>query len=74
MGERIGVYRGILMERAHLGAPSIDGMIILRCAFRKSDVGCERIELAQDRDKSRSLVNVVMNLRVSQNVGNLLTS
>jgi hypothetical protein len=40
-------------------------MIILRCVFRKSDVGCGRIELAQDRDGLRALVNAVMNLRVS---------
>jgi hypothetical protein len=32
------------------------------------------IELAEDRDGWQALVNVVMNRRVSQNVGNLLTS
>ena len=31
------------------------------------------IELAQDRDRGRTLVNVVMNLRVTQNAGNFLT-
>ena len=41
------------------------------------EVGCgdtDLIELAQDRDRWWALVNTVMNLRVSQNAGNFLTS
>jgi len=36
--------------------------------------GMDWIELAQDRDRWQTLVNVVMNLRVPQNAGNFMTS
>jgi hypothetical protein len=36
-------------------------------------VGIDWIELAQEGDRWRELVNTVMKLRVSKNVGNFLT-
>ena len=56
---------GNLRERDHLGDLGVDGRIILGQIFRKLDVGgMDWIELAQDRDRWRALVNVVMNLWV----------
>jgi hypothetical protein len=51
---------GNLKERYHLVDAGVDGRII-------QDVGCEGtdwIELAQDRDWWRALVNAVLNLRI----------
>jgi hypothetical protein len=44
--------------------PGVDGRIILKWIFKKLDGGMDWIELAQDRDRWRALVYVVMNLRV----------
>jgi hypothetical protein len=47
-----------------MGNPGVDGRIILKWIFKTWDGGMDWIELAQDRDKWRALVNAVMNLRV----------
>jgi hypothetical protein len=60
-----GFWWGNLSERDHLEDPGSDGRIILR--WNLQEVGCgdmEWIELAQDRDRWRAVVNAVMNLRV----------
>jgi hypothetical protein len=47
-----------------LGDPGVDGRIILKWIFKKWHGGVDWIELAQDRDMWRALVNAVMNLWV----------
>ena len=49
--------------------PGIDGKIILKWILRKWNGGMDFIDLARDRDRWQALVNVVMNLRVSKQVG-----
>ena len=66
MGERRSVYRnwcGNPRERDHVEDPSLDGRIILRRIFRKWDGSMDWIDLAQDEDRWRALVNAVMNIR-----------
>ena len=58
-----GFWWGNLRERDHLGDPGVDERIILRWIFRKYG-DMDWIELAQDRERWRALVNEVMNLRV----------
>jgi hypothetical protein len=55
---------GDLREGDHLRGPDIDGKIILKWFFKKWEGGMYWIELAQDRDRWRDLVNAIMNLRV----------
>jgi hypothetical protein len=76
MGEGKDDYR-ILVGRPEgrrpLGRPRHRKGIILKWISKKWD-GVDWIELAEDKDKWRALVNAVMNLRVPQNAGNFLTS
>jgi hypothetical protein len=59
-----GFWRRNLRERDHLEGPGVDGKIVLSWIFRKWDGGMNWIDLAQDRDRQRALVNAVMNFRV----------
>jgi hypothetical protein len=67
-GGKREIYTGFwwrdLREGDHLEDPGIDGRIILKLIFKKWDGGMDWIELSQDRDMWRAVVNAVMNLRV----------
>ena len=58
--------------RRHLEDPDVDGMILLKWIFEKWDGGTDWIDLPQDRDKWRALVNTVINLRVPYTVEEFL--
>jgi hypothetical protein len=44
--------------------PGVDGRIILKRIFERLGGGVDWIDVAQDRDRWRALVNAVMNLQV----------
>jgi hypothetical protein len=68
MGKRIGVYRVLVGKpdgRILLGRPRRRWEDNIRMNLREVRCGCvDWLELAQDRDRWRALVSVVMNLRV----------
>ena len=78
MGEERGVYRvlvGKLEGKRPMGKPRRRWVDNIRMDLQ--EVGCgymDWIGLAQDRDRWRTLVSAVMNLRVAWNAGNFLTS
>ena len=51
-------------EKRSLGRPRCRWEMILKCNFRKCNRGMVWIDIAQDRERWRALVNAVMNLRV----------
>ena len=58
-----GFLWGNLREGDHMEDPGIDGRIILNWIYRKWDGG-HGLDLAQNRDRWRALVNAVLNLGV----------
>jgi hypothetical protein len=61
----IGFWWERQKERGHQEIIDVGGRIILRWILEKYDGGSmDWIDLAQDRDQWRALVNIVMNLRV----------
>jgi len=55
---------GNLRERERMDDPSVDGRIILRSIFRNWVGSMDWIDVVEDRDRWRALVNAVMKLRV----------
>jgi hypothetical protein len=59
-----GFWWGHLREGDHLGDPGVDGRKILKWLLKTWDGGMDWLELAQDKDGWRALVNALLNLRV----------
>jgi hypothetical protein len=59
-----GFLWGNLREGDHLEDPGVDGRKTLKLIFETWNRGISWIDLAQERDRWRDLVNAVMNLRL----------
>ena len=67
MGKRRDAYRALVGKpegRNRLEDPGADERIILKLIFERLVGGIDWIDLAQDTDRWRALVNTVLNLRV----------
>jgi hypothetical protein len=59
-----GFWWGYLRKGDHLGDPGIDRRIILKRIFKKWNGDMDWVELAQDREMWRAVVNAVVNFQV----------
>ena len=59
-----GAWCGNLRKTQHLEDTNVDGRIILKWIFWNWDGGMGWIDLVQDRDRLRIIVNAVTNFRV----------
>ena len=78
MGERRGVYRVLVGKpegKRPLGRPRCRSEDNIKMYLQEEGSwGMDWIEMAQDRDRWRTLVNALMNIRVTQKEGNFVTS
>jgi hypothetical protein len=61
-------------RKENLEALGMYGRKILKCIFKKYDGSMDWMDVAQEWDRWRALVSAVMNIWVTYNAGNFLTS